>query len=83
MMFAFARVPVFACLGFLAGVFCTVSAVGQTAQDYEAMQIEGWTVRVQDSLSDHPRRAQGLALRGDETGVSTDPADGRGSDCPT
>ncbi|MCB1206960.1 MAG: hypothetical protein KDN18_22090 [Verrucomicrobiae bacterium] len=62
MMFAFARVPVFACLGFLAGVFCTVSAVGQTAQDYEAMQIEGWTVRVQDSLSDHPRRAQGLAL---------------------
>lgn len=45
-----------------AGTFCAGSVFGQTAGNYEAMQIEGWTIRVQDSLSDHPRRAQGLAL---------------------
>lgn len=33
-----------------------------TADDYESTVIEGWTVRVEKSLVDHPRRAQALAL---------------------
>lgn len=33
-----------------------------TADDYEVALIEGWTVRVEKSLADHPRKAQALAL---------------------
>jgi hypothetical protein len=33
-----------------------------TAADYEASPIQGWTVHVEKSLSDHPRRAEALAL---------------------
>ncbi len=33
-----------------------------TAEDYEATQIEGWTVRVEKSLAGDPRREQALVL---------------------
>lgn len=33
-----------------------------TADDYEATSIGGWTVHVEKSLVDHPRRAEALAL---------------------
>lgn len=33
-----------------------------TAEDYESTQIEGWTVRVEKSLTGDPRREQALAL---------------------
>ncbi len=33
-----------------------------TADDYESTLIEGWTVRVEKSLADHPRRAEALGL---------------------
>jgi hypothetical protein len=33
-----------------------------TADDYESTVIEGWTVRVEKSLADHPRRAEALGM---------------------
>jgi hypothetical protein len=33
-----------------------------TADDYETIIVEGWTVHVENSLVDHPRRAEALAL---------------------
>lgn len=62
MLSDFVRVPVLVVSCVVGGIFSGETVQAQTAENYELLQVEGWTVRVQDSLADHPRRAQGLAL---------------------
>jgi hypothetical protein len=58
------RVSLFGVFVFLLGVSFpgTREVHALTVDDYEATQIEGWTVRVEKSLTGDPRREQALGL---------------------